>query len=122
MMEVQLADKIKPVEKVDDLSPVQKLARLDQERAEILASAKADALQKANEAVGELNALGFHYLLCEEGDTPKTSKKGEPSDAACPICLYKTTPVHDRRSHKKQAIKAPFTDEELKQKGLVKVQ
>jgi hypothetical protein len=118
MMEVQLADKIKAVEKVDDLTPVQKLARLDAERAEVLASAKADALQKANEAVGELNALGFHYLLCEEGEKP--SKKGEPSDAACPICLYKTMPVHDRRSHKKQAIKAPFTDEELKVRGLVR--
>jgi hypothetical protein len=116
---VKMADKIKAVEKIDDLTPVQKLARLDAERAEILASAKADALQKANEAVDELNALGFHYLLCEEGEKP--SKKGEPSDAACPICLYKTTPVHDRRSHKKQAIKAPFTDEELKQKGLIKV-
>src|ERR1700733_2360841 len=115
-MESQMADKIDKLP-IKDLTPVQKLARLDAERAEILASAKADALQKANEAVGELNALGFHYLLCEEGEKP-TSKKGAPSDAACSICSFKTIPPHDKRSHKTHP--GPFNDEDLTLRKMVK--
>src|ERR1700722_4007656 len=119
-MEMTMPDKIKAVEKVDDLTPVQKLARLDQERAEILASAKADALQKANEAVGELNALGFHYLLCEEGEKPTGSKKGEQT-GPCPVCKFMTNPPHGGRTHKSQPEKRPFTEEELAKRSLIRV-
>jgi hypothetical protein len=117
-MEMTMAEKIKSTEKVEDLTPVQRLARLDAERAEILASAKGDALQKANEAVGELNALGFHYLLCEEADQPKASTKGTPSDAPCPICTFKTDPPHDKRSHKTHP--GPFNEEDLKLRKMVR--
>lgn len=115
-----MPEKIKPTEKVDDLTPVQRLAKLDAERAEILASAKADALQKANEAVNELNALGFHYLLCEEGEKPNGSKKGEQT-GPCPVCKFMTNPPHGGRTHKSQSEKRPFTDEELKQRNLDRV-
>ena len=115
-----MAEKIKPTEKVDDLTPVQRLAKLDAERAEILASAKADALQKANEAVDELNALGFHYLLCEEGEKPNGSKKGEQT-GPCPVCKFMTNPPHGGRTHKSQTVKTPFTEEELKARGLTRV-
>jgi hypothetical protein len=114
-----MPEKLKAVERVDE-TPVQKLARLDAERAEILASAKADALQKANEAVGELNALGFHYLLCEEGEKPTGSKKGEQT-GPCTICKFLTNPPHGGRTHKSQAEKRPFTDEELSQRRLTRV-
>jgi hypothetical protein len=116
---VKMAEKIKPAEKVDDLTPVQRLAKLDAERKELFDGLKSDALQKANEAVTELNALGFHYLLCEEGTKTNGSTKGTPSDAACPICTFKTKPPHDKRSHKKSP--GPFTDEELAKRGLVRV-
>jgi len=87
-MEVQMAEKIiKAVEKADE-TPVQKLARFDAERAEILASAKADALKKASEAVDELNALGFNYELTEKAKATSI-KKGHPADAECPICTYR---------------------------------
>jgi hypothetical protein len=118
-MEMTMVEKIRPIEKVEDLTPVQRLAKLDAERAEILASAKADALKKANEAVAELNLLGFHYLLCEEGEKP-SSKKGEQT-GPCPVCKFMTDPPHGGRTHKSQTEKKAFTDEELKQKGLVKV-
>jgi hypothetical protein len=101
-------------------SPVQLLAKLDAERAKILDSAKTDALLKANEAVDELNALGFHYHLSEEVPKSNGTKRGEPADVPCPICLFKTVVPHDRRSHRTQATKAPFTDEELKQRGLIR--
>lgn len=121
-MEVpRMAEKVEKLP-IKDLTPVQKLARLDAERAEILATAKADALQKANEAVEELNLLGFHYLLCEEGDQPKgaTSGKGFPN-GICSICKFETDKKHDARSHKKQDPKRPFTDAELQTMGMKKV-
>lgn len=115
-----MAEKVEKLPiKEEKLTPVQKLARLDAERAEILASAKADALQKANEAVDELNALGFHYLLCEEGTKPNGTTKGMPSDAPCPICAFKTTPPHDKRSHKTHP--GPFNDEDLRLRKMIKV-
>src|ERR1700691_5839886 len=100
-MEAEMAEKLKPVDKVDDLTPIQRIAKLDAERAEIVATAKADALQKANEAVAELNALGFKYELSERNATETVPiKKGRPADADCPICKFKTDPPHDKRSHR----------------------
>ena len=119
-MEITMADKIvKTSEKVDE-TPVQKLARLDAERAEILASAKADALQKATDAVSELNALGFQYRLTEEAEK-KLTVNHAPSDKPCTICGFKTEPFHDARSHPRIGEKKPFTAEELTTRKLVKV-
>jgi hypothetical protein len=118
---IQMVEKIKPVEKVDDLTPVQRLAKIDADRKELIDSIKAEALQKANEAVQELNALGFHFVLSEEGDK-NGSKKGEPSpDADCPICKFRTLKPHDARAHRSQTVKAPFTLDELHQKGMIKI-
>jgi DNA-binding protein H-NS len=41
--------------------------------------------------------------------------------AACPICEFQTTPPHDGRTHRNQKKKAPFSAEELKERGLAKV-
>lgn len=116
-MEVGMVDKIEKTG--EKLSPVMMLAKLDAERSKILESAKADALEKANEAVSELNALGFHYQLTEEVPKANGTKRGEPS-GECSICKFATVKPHDPRSHKSQTVKAPFTDEELKQRGLVR--
>lgn len=118
-MEVTMADKIVKLSEKLDETPVQKLARLDAERAEILATAKADALQKANDAVIELNALGFHYHLSEEAPKANAAKRGFPSDADCPVCKFKTVPPHDGRAHKSHT--AFFDDDELAKRNLVKV-
>jgi hypothetical protein len=41
-------------------SAIQRIKELDAERANILAQAKEEALGKANQAIEELNALGFN--------------------------------------------------------------
>lgn len=120
-MEVRMADKVEKLPiKEERLSPVQMLAKLDAQRAEILASAKSDALEKANEAVSDLNALGFHYVLSEEGAKANGTTKGVPS-GKCTVCGFATEKPHDVRSHRGQEPKRPFTDEELKTRGYVKV-
>jgi hypothetical protein len=123
---IQMAEKIKPVEKVDDLTPVQKLAKIDAERAkldaerkEALSVAKQEALQRANEALDQLNALGFNFVLSEE-ETPDPPKR-EPIDGPCGYCGFKTMPLHDKRRHRGSDLKRPFTAEELKDRGLVRV-
>jgi hypothetical protein len=105
------------------------LKALDEQRAKLLEGAKNSALEKANEAIEELNALGFHYRLAEgpalarvlraktEGETPNR----KPKDADCPICNFRTNPPHDRRSHRNQERKKPFTTKELEERGLVRV-
>jgi hypothetical protein len=70
-----------------------------------------------------LKGLGFR------GRTPKAPNASEaskangrtgPSDEPCSICDFQTDPPHDGRSHQSQTKKKPFTEEELKEKGLTK--
>jgi hypothetical protein len=110
-------------------SVLDQLKALDEQRAKLMESAKSAALEKANEAIEELNALGFNYRLAEgpvlarvlraktEGETPNR----KPKDADCPICNFRTNPPHDRRSHRNQERKKPFTAKELEERGLVRV-
>jgi hypothetical protein len=37
------------------------------------------------------------------------------------LCSFQTSPPQDKLSHRAQVPKRPFSDEELKQRGLVKV-
>jgi hypothetical protein len=91
-----------------------------------LESAKADALARAEEAINELTALGFDYELAEPSRAtarkPRTARKGSAPDhhpkGVCPICEYATNPPHDKRSHRSQTKKKPFTDAELAEKGM----
>jgi hypothetical protein len=101
------------------------IKKLDEERAKILEGAKNDALTRAEEAINELTALGFDYELAEParetarktrirtGLVPDHRPKG-----TCPICEYATNPPHDKRSHRAQARKKPFTDAELEQRSM----
>ena len=110
------------------LGILDRLKKLDEERAGLVETAKTEALQKAQDAVADLNALGFSYRLVDgtEGarlpravGTPgaKRQSKGGP----CPICNFTTDPPHDKRAHRSQQVKAPFTDEELAARNLRKV-
>ena len=47
------------------MSALDELKVLDQQRAKVLNEAKLAALQKAQDAIGELSQLGFHYKLVE---------------------------------------------------------
>ena len=102
-------------------SALERLRQLDEERQQILETAKSEALEQANNALEALNSLGFNYRLVE-GSAPQRKSSGDGShrgtrqvnsDRACPICGFKTEPPHDARRHRAQAEKKPFTDEEL---------
>jgi hypothetical protein len=120
MMELMMAEK---------LTTLQQIKKLDEERAKLLESAKADALARAEEAVNELTALGFDYELVEPAQETarktRTARKVLVPDhrpkGTCPICAYATKPPHDKRSHKSQQKKRPFTADELDQRGLARV-
>ena len=90
--------------------------------------AKAEALDKAGEAIGFLRELGLDSdtILKELGfrgrTAAKQSREGRsPKDEACPICNFRTDPPHDGRSHRGQTKKRPLTAEELEKKGLAKI-
>jgi hypothetical protein len=90
-------------------------------------TAKAEALAKTNEGIEELVALGFHYELVEPAQA-KAPRKGRVAGkidhtpkGTCPLCQYATTPPHDKRSHRSQVEKKPFTNAELKKLNMVKV-
>ena len=108
---------------------LQQIKKLDEERTKLLESAKADALARAEEAINELTALGFDYELVEPAkETARKTRavrKGMVPDhhpkGTCPICEYATKPPHDKRSHKSQQKKRPFTADELNQRSLVRV-
>ena len=108
---------------------LQQIKKLDEERTKLLEGAKADALARAEEAINELTALGFDYELVEpaRATTRKprtTARKGSAPDhhprGTCPICGWATNPPHDKRSHKSQQKKRPFTADELNQRSLVR--
>jgi hypothetical protein len=48
---------------MSEKSAVQRIKELDEERAKIFGEAKVEALQKATQAVADLNALGLNYKL-----------------------------------------------------------
>ena len=108
---------------------LQQIKKLDEERTKILEGAKADALARAEEAINELTALGFAYELVEPARATtrktRTAPNGSASDhrpkGTCPICEYATKPPHDKRSHRSQQKKRPFTADELHQRSLVRV-
>jgi hypothetical protein len=105
---------------------LQQIKKLDEERAKLLESAKADALARAEEAINELIGLGFEYELIEYSAKEKAKPRKAGARKAidhtpkgtCPICEYATNPPHDKRSHRAQAKKKPFTDAELEQRSM----
>ena len=108
---------------------IDQLKALDDQRAKLIEDAKGAALEKAHKAVVELNDLGFRYSLTEgaRASSPKAAKsvgaasKRRHKDAPCPICHFKTSPMHDGRSHRGQEPKRSFTAAELAQKGFTVV-
>ena len=120
-MEMTMAEKIKPVEKVDELTPAQQIERHKSQIAEIAATIKEEAREKETRLSPEkVKMIDLNYIFSEESEKPTQSKKGEQT-GPCTICKFMTNPPHGGRSHKSQTVKAPFTDEELKSKALVKV-
>ena len=103
---------------------IERIMELDKQRASLLGDAKSEILSVAKNAVAELNALGFAYKLVEEGgrvNSHKTSPGEAISVKMCPVCNFKTDPPHDARAHRGQGKrKRPFTESELKQRGVAR--
>jgi hypothetical protein len=104
-------------------SAIQRIKELDEERARIFGQAKQEALDRAEQAVAQLNALGLSYQLVNgaEGKAKRPKAKRSIQATVCPICEFQTNPPHDGRSHRSQKKKSAFTTAELKDKGLAKV-
>jgi hypothetical protein len=108
-------------------SAIEEIKELKARVESMTTQAKAEALDKASEAIGFLRELGLDNdtILKElgfRGRAAKESREGRPpKDEPCPVCHFRTDPPHDGRSHRGQSKKKPFTAEELEQKGLTKV-
>lgn len=101
-------------------TPLERLKEIDEERKSLAQEVKETLLKTAEEAVSTLNSLGFPYRLLagtSEGVAPRAHTKTRD----CPVCKFPTHPPHDGRAHKQQDFKAPFTSEELRDKGLTRV-
>lgn len=55
-------------------SALDRIKALDEERAKLLDEAKATALTAAQEAIADLNALGFNYQLVQSGQAPRATR------------------------------------------------
>lgn len=105
-------------------SALERIRDLDQQRAAILEDAKSEALAKANEAIKDLNALGFDYRLVNGPTAKSKSVKSAraKSDEPCQVCGFKTEPPHDGRRHRSQGEKKkPFSPADLEQMGMLRV-
>jgi single-stranded DNA-specific DHH superfamily exonuclease len=104
-------------------SALEQLRQLDEQRKEIMESARKEALEVINAALGTLGEFGFNYRLVEAKPPAPSGRKGarQLKDAPCKVCGFKTSPPHDARAHRTQTKKKPFTDEELQAKGLSRV-
>ena len=113
------------IEVKKNVSVLEQLKKLDEQRAKLLEDAKTEAVKKAEDAVAELNELGFAYRLVEGEEAPKKkSGAGKPrTKKDCTICKFGTEPHHDGRhpAHRDQGDpKKPFTEKQLKELGLAK--
>lgn len=110
---------------------LQRIRELDQERASLMEEAKGHALAAANEAVEQLNGLGFNYRLVQDmpagirraiGSDDRKPRRPLNPDRPCPICGFTTNPPHDARAHRNQGVnKQAFTAEELSTKVMQRV-
>jgi hypothetical protein len=103
-----------------------RIKELDAERTKLTNEAKKDALTRAQQALADLNALGFAYSLTQASLAKKAVGRkavGRISrDNPCRICGFRTNPPHDARKHRfSKAKKRPFNVKEITDLGLRKV-
>lgn len=103
-------------------SVLEQIKELEEQKTALADEAKKEAVAQAQAAVDVLGALGYQYTLVREDKQKKTStRRGTRKprlDRDCTICKYQTNPPHDARLHRGQTEKAPFSDDELGEKGL----
>jgi hypothetical protein len=107
-------------------NPIARIKELEAEKTRLVSAARKEAIDRAQAAVDDLNALGFPYQLVEGGSEPRKKAGGrggarQTKDAPCPVCKFRTSPPHDARKHRGQGKrKRVFTSAELKEMGLEK--
>jgi hypothetical protein len=106
--------------------PIARIRELDDEKSKLIESAKSEALDRAKQAVADLDALGFAYSLAQASVAKKAVGRKAMgrirSDNPCRICGFRTNPPHDARKHRfSKAKKRPFSAKELTDLGLRKV-
>ena len=100
----------------------EQLRKIDEQRNKLLDNLKSESLARAQEAIDELNGLGFSYSLQENGRGRGRRGVRQKNDGPCPICNFKTNPPHDGRRHRAQGHKkVAFTNGELSAMGFTKV-
>jgi hypothetical protein len=63
------------------MSAIQRIQELDRERTTLFEQAKQEALQRANQAVEDLNALGLKYRLVTGAAPIASTKIGKKTQA-----------------------------------------
>jgi hypothetical protein len=106
--------------------PIARIKELDAEKSKLIESAKSEALERAKQAVADLNALGFAYSPAQGSVARKSAGRKAtghiPADNPCRICGFQTSPPHDARKHRfSKAKKRPFNAKELTDLGMRKV-
>ena len=106
-------------------------ANIEQQRQKLQAAAHDEGMKAVTTAIEALNDLGYSYRVMEtKGPKMVTPKKGTGTGTGkgtmaigkvCPICQFATNPPHDKRAHKNQPTKRPFTAEEMTEVGRVRI-
>jgi hypothetical protein len=109
-------------------SAIEEIKELKARLESMTEQAKAEAFDKASEAISVLRTLGLDNdsILKELGFRGRAKDRESreatpPKEEPCPICNFRTDPPHDGRSHRGHTKKRPLTTEELEKKGLTKV-
>jgi DNA repair photolyase len=82
--------------------------------------------QRLDEILAEMKITGKAPVRKKRVERPRTAKKSARKTTrrsvaegkSCPTCGFATTPPHDKRKHRSQEFKSPFTAEELNKFGL----
>jgi hypothetical protein len=73
--------------------PIARIKELDAEKSKLIESAKSEALERAKQAVADLNALGFAYCLAQGSVARKSAGRKAtghiPADNPCRICGFR---------------------------------
>lgn len=104
---------------------INEIRELELQRNRLAEEAKEELMETVAQAIEALASLGYEFsLVSEKKNKPgasgrNTRKVGQGKN--CSICQFKTEPAHDARQHKSQSPKMPFTQEELEEKGLRRI-
>lgn len=98
------------------------IKRLQDQINSLQSEARDQLIAQANQAIRDLNHMGFDYRLVQGGERGRSAGKAtrlSDPDRPCPVCKFRTTPFHDARTHRRQGSnKKAFTADELRELGL----